>query len=92
LLLKEKKYISTMNFAYRTEASGSHYATNALDGQKVPDDVAAGHIDQMLYTASRLNALQVIVKPTRGIARLEPVVDPERSQLDPAVDEYPNVS
>lgn len=77
-------------FRLRTEASGANYATNALDGQKVPDDVA-GHIDQMVYTASRLNALQVIVKPTRGIANLAPVVDQERSLLDPAVDEYPNV-
>ena len=87
---KGKEVYLHHEFRLRTEASGGNYATNALDGQKVPDDVA-GHIDQMLYTASRLNALQVIVKPTRGIARLEPVVDPERSQLDPAVDEYPNV-
>ncbi len=78
-------------FRLRTEASQAQYATNALDGQKVPDDVA-GHIDQMVYTASRLNALQVIVKPTRGIANLAPVVDQERSLLDPAVDEYPNVN
>lgn len=77
-------------FRLRTVPSGASYATNALDGQRVPDDVAS-HVDQMLYTASRLNALQVIVKPTRGIANLAPVVDQERSQLDPAVDEYPNV-
>lgn len=67
-----------------------YYATNALDGQKVPDDVA-GQIDRMLYTASRLNALQIVVKPAKGTSNTSPVVDPERSQLDPAIDVYPNV-
>lgn len=77
-------------FRLRTVASQENYATNPLDGQKVPDS-EAGHIDQMRYIASRLNALQVIVKPTRGIANLTPVTDPDRSQLDDPVDEYPNV-
>lgn len=77
-------------FRLRTIDSHGSYKTNPLDGQKVPDDVA-GQVDHMLYTASRLNALQVIVKPTRGVVNLTPVVDPERSQLDPAVDVYPNV-
>lgn len=72
-------------------AQGSpYYAHNALDGQKVPDDVA-GQVDRMLYTASRLNALQIVVKPARGTSNTSPVVDPERSQLDPAIDVYPNV-
>ena len=66
------------------------YLPNQLDGQKVPDDIA-GQIDQMLYTASRLNALQIIVKPARGTSNTSPVVDPERAQLDPAVDAYPNI-
>ena len=66
------------------------YLTNPLDGQKVPDDIA-GQIDQMLYTASRLNALQIVVKPARGSSNTSPVVDPDREQLDPAVDVYPNV-
>lgn len=77
-------------FRLRTVASQENYATNALDGQKVPDSEAS-HIDQMRYIASRLNALQVIVKPTRGSANLTPVTDPDRSQLDDPVDEYPNV-
>lgn len=77
-------------FRLRTHDSHAAYATNALDGQKVPDDVA-GHVDRMLYTASRLNALQIVVKPARGTSNTSPVVDPERSQLDPAVDVYPNV-
>lgn len=77
-------------FRLRTKNSAAQYATNALDGQKVPDEIA-GQIDQMLYTASRLNALQIIVKPARGSANTHPVTDPERSQLDPAVDVYPNI-
>ena len=87
---KGKEVYLHHEFRLRTEASQAAYATNALDGQKVPDDVA-GHIDRMVYTASRLNALQVVVKPARGNANLEPVTDPDRTQLDPAVDEYPNV-
>ena len=78
-------------FRLRTEASFPHYATNALDGQRVPDEIAS-QINRLAYTASRLNALQVIVKPTRGIANLTPVVDPERNQLDPATDQYPPIS
>lgn len=67
-----------------------YYASNPLDGQKVPDDVAS-HVDQMLYTASRLNALQIVVKPARGSSNTSPTVDPERTQLDPPVDVYPNI-
>ena len=77
-------------FRLRTHDSLARYATSSLDGQKVPDDIA-GQIDRMAYTASRLNALQIIVKPARGTSNTSPVVDPERSQLDPAVDVYPNV-
>lgn len=77
-------------FRLRTKESAAQYATNALDGQKVPDEIA-GQVDKMLYTASRLNALQIVVKPARGTSNTSPVVDAERSQLDPAVDAYPNV-
>lgn len=77
-------------FRLRTHDSHAQYATNSLDGQKVPDDVA-GQIDRMLYTASRLNALQIIVKPARGTSNTHPVTDPDRAQLDPAVDVYPNI-
>ena len=88
---KGKEVYLHHEFRLRGAPHPDQYLTNPLDGQRVPDDVAS-HIDRGLYTMSRLNALQVIVKPTRGIARLNPTVDPERSQLDPAVDEYPNVS
>ena len=77
-------------FRLRTKDSAAQYATNPLDGQKVPDDIA-GQVDRMLYTASRLNALQIIVKPARGTSNTSPVTDPERTQLDPAVDVYPNI-
>lgn len=77
-------------FRLRTKASGASYATNALDGQKVPDNIA-GQIDKMLYTASRLNALQIVVKPARGTSNTDPERDPYREQLDPAVDAYPNI-
>ena len=66
------------------------YLTNALDGQRVPDS-EAGAIDGGRYTMSRLNALQIVVEPARGTSNTHPTTDPERSQLDPAVDVYPNV-
>lgn len=68
----------------------AQYLTNALDGQRVPDS-EAGVIDHGRYTMSRLNALQIVVEPARGTSNTSPVTDPERSQLDPAVDVYPNV-
>lgn len=77
-------------YRIRTNASFPNYATNALDGKKVPD-AEASQIDHMLWAASRLNALQVIVRPTNGVSNMEPVVDAVRGQLDPAVDEYPTL-
>ena len=77
-------------FRLRTKDSivpSGDYATNPLDGQKVPDDIA-GRVDQMLYTASRLNALQIVVKPARGTSNTSPVVDPDRNQLDDPIDVY----
>lgn len=66
------------------------YQRSAYDGQKVPDDIAA-QVDAMVWTASRLNALQVVIKPVNGISNMDPVADPDRTQLDPAVDEYPGL-
>ena len=77
-------------FRLRGYGTGANYLTNALDGKKVPNDIA-GQVDKMPYTASRLNSLAVDIEPTRGSANLTPVVDAERAQLDPAVDVYPNV-
>ena len=75
-------------FRLRTKDSHSSYALNpTYDGKKVPADVVAV-VDNIPYNASRLNALQVIVKPARGISNLQPVKDSERDQLDYPTDEY----
>ena len=42
----------------------------------------------MEYTATRLNAQQIIVKPARGTSNTDPVTDPERDMLDEWEDEY----
>lgn len=66
------------------------YERSQYDGQRVPDDVAA-QVDHMVWTASRLNALQVIVKPVNGYPNMEPKADPERNQLDYGEDVYPGL-
>lgn len=78
-------------FRIRTNASFPNYAYNATyDGRKVPTSEAT-QIDHMLWAGSRLNALQVIVRPTRGSSNYNPAVDTERDQLDDPVDAYPNI-
>lgn len=82
-----------LHHEYRLRTVDSHaayYLNSAYDGKKVPDDIA-GQIDRMPYNASRLNALQIIAKPARGVSNLNPVVDAERTQLDAPVDQYPNI-
>lgn len=75
-------------YRIRTNDSFPGWKTSAYDGQKIPDDVASA-VDQMAWAGSRLHSLQVIVEPTYGVADFDPVVDAERTQLDPPVDEYP---
>lgn len=78
-------------YRIRTNASFPNYAYNSTyDGKKVPSSESS-QIDHMLWAASRLNALQVIVRPTKGTANYEPIVDAEHSQLDDPVDSYPNI-
>lgn len=78
-------------FRIRTNTSFPNYAYNATyDGRKVPTSEAT-QIDHMLWAGSRLNALQVIVRPTRGSSNYNPAVDTERDQLDDPVDAYPNI-
>lgn len=78
-------------YRIRTNSSFPNYAYNSTyDGKKVPDSESS-HIDHMLWAGSRLNALQVIVRPTRGTANYNPTIDEERSQLDAPVDSYPNI-
>lgn len=75
-------------FRLRDKDSHSSYALNpTYDGKKVPPEVVE-IVDNIPFNASRLNALQVIVKPARGISNLEPVKDEERAQLDAPIDEY----
>ena len=45
----------------------------------------------MPHNASRLHALQVMVKPASGITSFDPVKDADRTQLDAPVDLYPNI-
>jgi len=90
---KGKEAYLRHEFRLRGVPHPDQYLTNPLDRQKVPDDVA-GQIDHMLYTASRLNALQIVVKPARGSSNTHPVTDPIRDLLDPGTaddDAYPNV-
>ena len=75
-------------YRIRTGSSFPNYYRGAWDGQRVPDEEA--QLNTVLHPASRLNALQVIIEPTMGASNYTPVVDPERDQLDPVHDEYPN--
>lgn len=77
--------------AASAQGGAPYYAFNpTYDRKKVPDDIA-GQVDQMLYTASRLNALQIVVKPARGTSNTDPVVDPDRDLLDEPIDAYQNL-
>lgn len=78
-------------FRLRSKDSHAAYYTNpTYDGKIVPNEIAS-QIDQIPHNASRLHALQIVAKPARGVSNMTPVVDVERSQLDPAVDLYPNI-
>lgn len=66
------------------------YEYSQYDKQRVPDDVAS-QVDHMVWTASRLNALQVVVKPVNGVSNMHPTADPERNLLDDPEDEYPGL-
>lgn len=75
-------------YRIRTMASFPNYYYTPKDGQKVPDSEAG--LNQVLYPASRLHALQIIVEPTLGVLNQDPAVDPVRNQLDDPVDIYDN--
>ena len=75
-------------FRLRDKESHSSYAFNSTyDRKKVPANIVS-QVDQIPFNASRLNALQVIVKPSRGVSNLAPVKDAERDLLDEPNDEY----
>lgn len=75
-------------YRIRTAASLPNYYYTPKDGQKVPDEEAG--LDSILYPASRLHALQILVEPTMGNSNFDPVTDTIRNQLDAPVDIYPN--
>lgn len=76
--------------AVPSETTWPGYYHCAKDGQKVPDSEAT--IDSILYPASRLNALQVIVEPTVGSSDYDPTADTIRNQLDAPTDASPNIN
>lgn len=77
-------------FRLRSTGSFPTYVENALDGQRIPDSVVQ-EPNQILWTGSRLHALQCIIKPTSGTIDKDPVRDPIRDQLDHWEDWYENI-
>lgn len=78
-------------FRLRTKDTQSHYwIVPEYDGVRVPDDIA-GSVNRMPHNASRLHALQVIIRPVKGTSTFSPVKDAERSRLDAPIDLYPNI-
>lgn len=77
-------------FRLRSAESFPTYAENPLDGQKVPDEIASQY-NVIPWTASRLHALQCIIKPTSGEVDKNPTRDEIRNQLDHWEDWYPNI-
>lgn len=78
-------------FRLRNAANFPNYVENPLDGQRIPNEVVATP-DQILWTGSRLHALQCIIKPTSGEIDKDPTRDPIRDQLDQWEDWYPNIA
>lgn len=78
-------------FRIRTNPSWPNYALNpTYDGIIVPSSEVTT-VNTLRWPASRLNALQIIVRPVRSTPNFDPVKDAERSQLDYPTDEYPTV-
>ena len=75
-------------YRIRSGSSIPNYWFTPKDGQRVPDEEA--QLNTILYPASRLHALQIIVEPTMGDTNFTPVTDAVRNQLDAPVDIYPN--
>lgn len=78
-------------FRLRNGPNFPNYVENALDGQRVPDSVVQTP-NQILWTASRLHALQCIIKPTSGEIDKNPTKDAIRDQLDHWEDWYDNIA
>lgn len=77
-------------FRLRSYGSFPYYVENALDGQRIPDNLVQTP-NQIPWTGSRLHALQCIIKPTSGEVDKNPTRDPIRDQLDHWEDWYANI-
>lgn len=77
-------------FRLRSIDSFPDYKRNpTYDAKKVPEEEVTV-INRLKWNASRLNALQAIIRPVRAAANLNPTKDAERDQLDYGEDVYPN--
>lgn len=70
-------------YRLRTNASFPDHQTNPLDGYRVPDNEVQT-TNTLRWNASRLNALQVVIRPARGVSTTTPVKDADRDKLDDA--------
>ena len=77
-------------FRLRSAGSFPGYVENALDGQRIPDNMVQTP-NVIPWTGSRLHALQCIIKPTSGEVDKNPTKDPIRDQLDHWEDWYANI-
>ncbi len=85
-LRHEFRFRSFESFA----ASPDHYEHNPLDGQRVPDEIA-GFVNQMEHNASRMNALHISIRPSRGKYMNKTNLTPARETLDAPVDIAPQL-
>ena len=78
-------------FRLRAQSTFPNYIFNATyDRKRVPDELLI-QPNQIPWTASRLNALQAIIKPTSGTADKHPATDTIRDMLDDHIDAYDNI-
>ena len=84
----EFRLISTASLDLPRDPQGRyHYQTSSYDGQRVPDSIAS-QVNAMETNASRLTALQLIVRPIFGKYNTDPVVDSAPAQQLAAHDYY----
>lgn len=77
-----------LHHEFRLRSGGTGYLTSQYDRQRVPDEIAS-QVDRMVWIASHLNALQVIIKPISGTSNFNPRVDDDKQLLEEPIDEYP---
>jgi hypothetical protein len=85
---KELRLYHEMRIRTNSSFGNQHHGYDIhpeYDGKEVTET----GVNQALYPATRLNALQVLIEPIQGANDRDPVKDPDRSQLDAPVDVYP---